>query len=178
MIWWDKTNLIYLLYSVKGCRQFTFHSLIMSNRISFRFFLSNHWYSQGTPPKVLRLLANVVSRCWPHTEIMTSNYYIQGLFCVCIGSANERRLYSVTSSLIGWAQTHNDPAFEHIPTCLKWTTKFNAYINNDILCLCIGVCVCWSKDMIKTLWFLIEAIQLNNKTQVQSAFGWHYNRVQ
>ena len=26
-----------------------------------------------------------------------------------MGSANERRRYNVTSSLIGWAHTHNDP---------------------------------------------------------------------
>ena len=32
---------------------------------------------------------------------------------LCMGSANERRRYSVTSSLIGWAHTQNDPSVQY-----------------------------------------------------------------
>ena len=33
--------------------------------------------------------------------------YLEQRFMLCMGLANERRRYNVTSSLIGWAHTHN-----------------------------------------------------------------------
>ena len=41
-----------------------------------------------------------------------------------MGSANERRRYNVTASLIGWAHTQNDPC----DTVKLWESKNRAYV--------------------------------------------------
>ena len=42
-------------------------------------------------------------------EVISSFYRYQGSLCLYVHPANERRRYTVTSSLIGRAHTHNDP---------------------------------------------------------------------
>ena len=43
---------------------------------------------------------------------------------MCMPPANERRRYIVTSSLIGWAQTQNDPCYANMTVSLWW---YNVY---------------------------------------------------
>ena len=47
-----------------------------------------------------------------------SSLIISGII-LCIGSANERRRYTVTSSLIGWAHTENNP-YRMVQSKWKW----------------------------------------------------------
>ena len=46
---------------------------------------------------------------------------ISGLI-LSLRPANERRLYFVTSSLIGWAQTYNQPCNMPVPFVYRWKT--------------------------------------------------------
>ena len=53
---------------------------------------------------------------------------------LCMGSANERRRYNVTSSIIGWALTQNDPcAGDSAPKCLALITLLMYGSLNNIL---------------------------------------------
>ena len=49
--------------------------------------------------------------------LQVSDFQSAGII-LCMGSANERRRYNVTSSLIGWVHSQNDPwVWEQPPSC-------------------------------------------------------------
>ena len=48
------------------------------------------------------------------------------LILLCMHSANEGRHYNVTSSLIGWAHSQNDPCMLVI-RCLSWADRFSGW---------------------------------------------------
>ena len=74
-------------------------------------------------------MKNIFSICFPidngmkNIFILTSTRWAQDFtgIILCMGSANERLRYIVTSSLIGWAHTKND-------SCFGWDTPHSKYM--------------------------------------------------